>query len=320
MRTAVRHRSVRRAGRWIRPRRVGGGGRPAGALRARSGGRRRCQPAHPDARVGHRRRRHRGLEPRLRQVRRHDRRRQSGQAGQRPPLPPLRLRHRDALRARPRRRRHPVPAGPPRERLHPDRRVGQARQRPERQQRHARRTSRGSTPTAQLADGFEASGKVAPGSHTVRAHVLRPDESEDAYQSVDNIGRADPLELVCAKATPTPTPTPTPTGDRQVEPTATPTATRRAASRASPRSRSVTLPPTATGVGWRAADGIDLGRPPRPGPGHRRRPGPARQAEAGRGPTPPLTPRLTRSAGATLRPIVDSRGSRRSSRRIERPS
>ena len=52
---------------------------------------------------------------------------------------------------------------------------------------------------------------MTPGSHTVRAHVLRPDDSADGYQNVDNIGRADPLELVCEKATPTPTPTATPT-------------------------------------------------------------------------------------------------------------
>ena len=89
-----------------------------------------------------------------------------------------------------------------------------------------------------LADGFEASVAVAAGSHTVRAHILRPDSSPDGYQSVDPKGRDIPLELVCETATPTPTPTattttestPTPTGNVKGE-TATP---------------KVTLPPTAT--------------------------------------------------------------------------
>ncbi len=104
-------------------------------------------------------------------------------------------------------------------------------------------------PDGQLTDGFEASGKVAPGSHTVRAHVLRPDESKDAYQNVDNIGRSDPLELVCEKATPTPTPTPTPTGTGQVEPTATPTSQPTSSVEGVTSKPKVTLPPTATSVG-----------------------------------------------------------------------
>jgi len=66
-------------------------------------------------------------------------------------------------------------------------------------------------PDGKLADGFEASVPVAPGDHTVRAHVLRPDTSSDGYQSVDNIDQGAPLTLECAKPTPTPTPTPTST-------------------------------------------------------------------------------------------------------------
>lgn len=67
-----------------------------------------------------------------------------------------------------------------------------------------------------LADGFEASGHVAPGSHTIRAHVLIDDDSADGYTPIDANA---PLELECAA--PTEAPTPTPTGE--VEPTATPT-------------------------------------------------------------------------------------------------
>ena len=100
----------------------------------------------------------------------------------------------------------------------------------------------------QLTDGFEASGKVAPGSHSVRAHVLRPDESKDGYQNVDNIGRSDPLELV-ARRRPRPRPR-----RRRVGPARSSRRRRRPPHPTSsvegftskPR---VTLPPTATGVG-----------------------------------------------------------------------
>ena len=105
-------------------------------------------------------------------------------------------------------------------------------------------------PDGTLTDGWEASAHVTPGSHTVRAHVLRPDDSADGYQNVDNIGRADPLELVCEKATPTPTPTATPTE----APTGTPGGT--TAPTATPKPNGgvegvtskprVTLPPTST--------------------------------------------------------------------------
>lgn len=107
-------------------------------------------------------------------------------------------------------------------------------------------------PDGKLTDGWEASGKVAPGSHTVRAHVLRPDNSADGYQSVDNIGRSDALDLECVVPTPTPTPTPTatptptPTPTGEVEGTATPTATSTGRVKGATATPKVTLPPTAT--------------------------------------------------------------------------
>jgi hypothetical protein len=116
-------------------------------------------------------------------------------------------------------------------------------------------------PDGTLADGFEGSLPLAPGTYTIRAHVLRPDNSDDKYQTVDNIGRADPLELICQTATPTPTgevqptatatatatatPTATPTGETEATatPTATPSSGQVQGATATPR---VTLPPTAT--------------------------------------------------------------------------
>jgi hypothetical protein len=104
-------------------------------------------------------------------------------------------------------------------------------------------------PDGTLADGFEASTPLAPGTYTVRAHVLRPDDSSDGYQTVDNIGRADPLELACETATPTPTPTPTATATPAgtVSPTATPRKTPDEGGVEGVTSKPhVTLPPTST--------------------------------------------------------------------------
>ena len=73
----------------------------------------------------------------------------------------------------------------------------------------------------ELARGYEVSASLAPGSYTIRSHVLIPEDSADGYAPVDNISRVTPLEIVCAQPTPTPTPTATPV----VEPTPTPTPT-----------------------------------------------------------------------------------------------
>jgi hypothetical protein len=96
-------------------------------------------------------------------------------------------------------------------------------------------------PDGTLADGYEGSGKVSVGDHTVRAHVLRPDNSADGYESVDNIGRDVPLALECAKPTPTPTPTPTATATH--DPVKTPSGGSVEGITSKPK---VTLPPTST--------------------------------------------------------------------------
>lgn len=97
-------------------------------------------------------------------------------------------------------------------------------------------------PDGKLADGFEGSAPLSPGNYTVRAHVLRPSEREDGYTPVDNVGRADPLEIVCKKATATPTGTTQPTTGPTDPPTATPTSQVQGET-ATPKT---TLPPTAT--------------------------------------------------------------------------
>ncbi len=123
-----------------------------------------------------------------------------------------------------------------------------------------------------LADGWEASGSLEPGTYTVRAHILIVDDSADGYTPMDPIGGAVPLVIDCgaveptAAPTPNPTPTPTPTQDGEEEPTdavATPTPTPPTggvgAATARPRS---TLPPTdvaaATGAPGASQDGVQL--------------------------------------------------------------
>jgi hypothetical protein len=61
-----------------------------------------------------------------------------------------------------------------------------------------------------LADGFEGSTPLAPGDHTLRAHVLIADDSEDGYTPMDSVGRFIPLVIECGGAGPTQgTPAPT---------------------------------------------------------------------------------------------------------------
>ena len=105
----------------------------------------------------------------------------------------------------------------------------------------------------ELARGYEVSAPLAPGSYTLRSHILIPDDSEDGYATVDNVSRATPLEPVCEKPTPTPTPTPTatptptPTPDGSVAPTegpGDPTATPEGSVAPATGRPRITLPPT----------------------------------------------------------------------------
>ncbi|MEK6721138.1 MAG: hypothetical protein AABZ33_10790 [Chloroflexota bacterium] len=87
------------------------------------------------------------------------------------------------------------------------------------------------------ARGFEASGVVLPGEHTIRAHILMFDDSADGYLTIDSNPPTGPLSLSCPSATsgpsgsvaaftatPTVGPTPTPSGsqDRATHPGTTP--------------------------------------------------------------------------------------------------
>lgn len=65
----------------------------------------------------------------------------------------------------------------------------------------------------ELADGFEGGTDLAPGSYTLRVHVLVADDSADGYTPMDLIGRNVPLNIECAAVAPTQdtrTPTPKP--------------------------------------------------------------------------------------------------------------
>ncbi len=54
-----------------------------------------------------------------------------------------------------------------------------------------------------LADGYEGAAGLAPGSYTLRAHVLVADDSEDGYTPLDNVGRFVPLVIECGGVQPT---------------------------------------------------------------------------------------------------------------------
>jgi hypothetical protein len=102
-------------------------------------------------------------------------------------------------------------------------------------------------PTGDAADGWEGSGSLAPGSYTLRAHVLVADDSADGYTPMDVVGRNVPLEIDCGEVgptqgTPTPkpaTPTPAPTSGQ-----VTPTPTGEVAPTTATNTHRPTLPPT----------------------------------------------------------------------------
>jgi hypothetical protein len=60
-----------------------------------------------------------------------------------------------------------------------------------------------------LADGFEGSAELEPGSYTLRAHVLVADDSADGYTPMDVVGRTMPLDIECEDVEPTEVPNPT---------------------------------------------------------------------------------------------------------------
>lgn len=65
-------------------------------------------------------------------------------------------------------------------------------------------------PDGDVADGFEASASLEPGSHTLRAHALVADDSqEDGYVAIDTAGRTVDLDIECADVEPTEEPNPT---------------------------------------------------------------------------------------------------------------
>jgi len=103
-----------------------------------------------------------------------------------------------------------------------------------------------------LADGWEGSGPLAPGSYTLRAHVLIADDSADGYTPMDTVGRDVSLEIDCGGVAPTqgtptptpvvtPTPTPAPTDGQQ---TPKPPATGGVAPTTATNTQAPTLPPT----------------------------------------------------------------------------
>ena len=99
-----------------------------------------------------------------------------------------------------------------------------------------------------LARGFEASGPLAPGTYTIRAHILIADDSADGYTPIDSNGSLV-IECAVATATPTPTPTATPTDNGGVGPiqgTPTPKTGGGGAVGGVQGTPRVTLPPTDT--------------------------------------------------------------------------
>ena len=80
-------------------------------------------------------------------------------------------------------------------------------------------------PDGTFADGFEGSGPLAPGTYTLRAHILIDDDSADGYAPADTVPRDAPLVVECEEPTPEPTPVVTPEPTPVVTPEPTPVVT-----------------------------------------------------------------------------------------------
>ena len=102
-----------------------------------------------------------------------------------------------------------------------------------------------------LAAGYEASGSLAPGTYTLRAHVLIADDSADGYTPIDSNG---PLVIECAVATATPTATPGGGGVGPITGTPTPKPGNNGNVGGVQGRPKVTLPPTDLGAASVARD------------------------------------------------------------------
>ena len=149
-------------------------------------------------------------------------------------------------------------------------------------------------PDGTLADGFEGSLPLAPGSHTVWAHILRPDNSADGYQSVDTSPTERPARAdLCGRHA-------DPDGHGRPDAHADPDGRGRGhghadleADRRGPwRDGHPEGHPPADGddrLERRATDGLAVDGLPRTGPRHRRGARPPRPAAPGFRAAPPLT-------------------------------
>ena len=101
-----------------------------------------------------------------------------------------------------------------------------------------------------LADGFEGSAPLAPGDHTLRAHVLIADDSEDGYTPMDSVGRFIPLVIECGGVQPTQgTPAPTQGTPAPTQGTPAPTQGTPAPTQGTPAPTGGVAPTQATGPG-----------------------------------------------------------------------
>ena len=113
-----------------------------------------------------------------------------------------------------------------------------------------------------LADGFEGSTPLAPGSHTLRSHVLIADDSEDGYTPMDSVGRFIPLVIECGGVQPTQgTPAPTQGTPAPTQGTPAPTQGTPAPTQGTPAPPQGTPAPTG-GVAPTQATGPDNTLPP----------------------------------------------------------
>jgi hypothetical protein len=109
-------------------------------------------------------------------------------------------------------------------------------------------------PDGTFADGYEASISLAPGSYTIRAHILIADTTQDGYTSYDSIPRDGPLVLSCPEPSEIPSAAPSEPPSGSEEPVAgSPTPTPEGSVQAVVGTPRVTPPATETAVTSAAA-------------------------------------------------------------------